>query len=349
MKPLVSILIPAYNAEQWIGYTLESAIAQTWPRREIIVANDGSTDRTAEVAHRFASKGVRVVTTGNEGLSGAVNNAYRHCQGDYLQYLDADDLLAPNKIEQQLAALRPSDSRRVLLSSPMAYFYYRSRSAQFINNSLCQSLSPVEWLLRKMGENLHLQNATWLVSRELAEAAGPCWDKDLHYDQDGEYFTRVLVASEGTRFVPSTGIYYRIVGTNRVSHIGNSDKKKEGLLRSMKLHVKYLLSLEDSDRVRRACLVYMQNWCQYFYPERPDLFAVVQALAAQLDGHLETPRLRWKYAWMKPLFGWKVAKWAQTTLPQVKESWLRRWDKQMFDLETHQAPQLPINTTSAAS
>jgi len=337
MKPLVSILIPAYNAEQWIGYTLESAIAQSWPRREIIVANDGSTDRTAEVVHRFASKGVRVVTTRNEGLSGAVNNAYRHCQGDYLQYLDSDDLLAPNKIEQQLAALRPSDSRRVLLSSPMAYFYYRSRNAQFIHNSLCQSLSPVEWLLRKMGENVHLQNATWLVSRELAEAAGPWWDKDLHYDQDGEYFTRVLVASEGTRFVPNTGIYYRIVGTNRVSHIGNSDKKKEGLLRSMKLHVSYLRSLEDSDRVRRACLVYMQNWCQYFYPERPDLFAAVQALAAQVDGHLETPRLRWKYAWLKPLFGWKAAKWAQTTLPQVKESWLRHWDKQMFDLETRQA------------
>ena len=165
MQPLVSILIPAYNAEQWIGYTLESAIAQTWPRKEIIVANDGSTYRTADVARRFASKGVRVVTTGNEGLSGAVNNAYRHCQGDYLQYLDADDLLAPNKIERKLAALSPSDSRRVLLSSPMAYFYYRSRNAQFIHNSLCQSLSPVEWLLRKMGENLHLQNATWLVSR----------------------------------------------------------------------------------------------------------------------------------------------------------------------------------------
>ena len=52
-----------------------------------------------------------------------------------------------------------------------------------------------------MSENLHMQNATWLVSRELAEAAGP-WDTRLHYDQDGEYFARVVLASEGTRFVP---------------------------------------------------------------------------------------------------------------------------------------------------
>ena len=50
MKPLVSILIPAYNAEEWIAETIQSAIAQTWPRKEIIVVDDGSRDRTAEVA-----------------------------------------------------------------------------------------------------------------------------------------------------------------------------------------------------------------------------------------------------------------------------------------------------------
>ncbi len=332
MKPLVSILIPAYNAEQWITYTLESAIAQTWQRKEIIVVNDGSTDRTAEVAQQFASKGVSVVTTANEGLSGAINNAYEHSQGDYIQYLDADDLLAPDKIERQLAALRRGDNRRMLLSSPMAWFHYRTRRARFVHDSLCQDLSPVEWLLRKMGENLHAQNATWLVSRELAEAAGP-WDKDLHFDQDGEYFARVLVASEGTRFVPDAGSFYRRVGTNRLSYIGNSDKKKEGLLRSMNLHVKYLRSLEDSDRVRKACLVYMQTWCGNFYPERPDLFAELQAVATQLQGRLEVPRLRSKYSWMKPLFGQKAAKWAQTTLPQLKQSSVIRWDRTMFSLE----------------
>ena len=161
-----------------------------------------------------------------------------------------------------------------------------------------------------MGENLHMQNATWLVSRELAEAAGP-WDTRLHYDQDGEYFARVLLASEGTRFVPGTGIFYRVTGSNSISYIGNSDKKKDSLLLSMKLHIQYLRSLEDSERVRKACLTYLQNWYGAFYPERPDIVAELQALAAQLQGHLEAPRLRGKYAWMKPMFGWKAAKWAQ--------------------------------------
>jgi glycosyltransferase involved in cell wall biosynthesis len=333
MKPLVSILISAYNAEEWIFCTLQSAVAQTWPRKEIIVVDDGSTDGTAEIARRFASKGVTVVSTGNRGLSAGQNHAYRLSKGDYIQYLDADDLLAPDKIERQLAALRESDSRRILLSSPWAPFYYRTRDAQFVRNSLWQDLSPVEWLLRKLSENLHMQNATWLVSRELADAAGP-WMEDLHYDQDGEFFARVLLASEGTRFVPGTGIFYRVTGSNRMSYLGNSGKKRDSLLLSIKLHMQYLRSLEDSERVRKACLTYLQNWYPNFYPERPDVMAELQSLAADLQGHLEEPRLRWKYAWMKPLFGWQAAKWAQMVLPQLKASCMRHCDKAMYRLGT---------------
>jgi glycosyltransferase involved in cell wall biosynthesis len=330
--PLVSILIPAYNAENSVADAIQSAVAQTWQRKEIIVVDDGSTDRTAEVARRFASKGVGVISTKNQGFSAAVNYAIQLSQGDYIQELDADDLLAPDKIERQLAALRQGDSRRVVLSSPWAPFYYRTRVARFVRNSLCQDLSPVEWLLNKMEQNLHMQNATWLVSRELAEAAGP-WDTRLHYDQDGEYFARVLLASEGTRFVPGTGIFYRAGPASRISYLGNSNKKKSSYLLSMKLHIQYLRSLEESERVRKACLTYMQKRYHNFYPDRPDDIAELQALAAQLRGHLEPPRLRGKYAWMKPVFGENAAKWAQRTLPEVKASLFRQWDRAMYGLE----------------
>lgn len=337
MKPLVSILISAYNAEKWIGYTLQSAVNQTWPRKEIIVVNDGSTDRTADIIRKFASKGVTFFSTENRGLSAAQNLGFSMSHGDYIQWLDGDDLLAPDKIERQLGALREEDSRRVLLSSPWAPFYYRTRGARFVHNTLWEDLSPIEWLLRKLGQNLHMQNATWLVSRELTEAAGP-WDTRLHYDQDGEYFARVLLASEGTRFVPETGIFYRMTTSNRISYIGNSNKKKDSLLLAMKLHIQYIRSLEDSDRVRHACLLYLQTWYDAFYPERADIVAQLQDLAAELGGHLEVPRLRWKYAWMKPIFGWRVAKWAQRALPQLKAFYLRHWDKAIFELgETSQA------------
>jgi len=332
LGPLVSIIIPAYNAEKWVGYAIQSAVDQTWPRKEIIVIDDGSKDRTAGVAREFVSKGVTVVSTANHGLSAAVNHGFRLCQGDYVQELDADDLLAPNKIELQLAALRPGESRRILLSSPWAPFYYRTGKANFIRNSLWQDLSPVEWLLRKMREGVHMQNATWLVSRELAKAAGP-WDESLRYDQDGEYFARVLLASEGTRFVPDTGVFYRASGTSSISYIGRSQQKRESLLRSMKLHIQYLRSLEESERVREACLAYLQIWYGVFYAEWPEYAGQLQALAAQLQGTLKPPPLRWKYAWMKPVLGWGAANWAQAAFPQFTAYCRRKWDKVMFKLE----------------
>jgi len=336
-KPLVSILIPAYNAENWIAYTLESVVGQTWPCKEIIVVNDGSTDGTEEVAKRFASRQLKVVSTENRGLSSAVNQAYRMSQGDYIQELDSDDLLAPDKIERQMNALQEGDGKRTLLSSPWGHFYYRTRRAQFVRNSLWNDLSPAEWLLRKMGENLHMQNATWLVSRELAEAAGP-WDENLQYDQDGEYYSRVLMVSDRTRFVAEARVFYRVSNSNRISYIGASDKKKTSLLRSMKLHVRYLRSLEESERVRKACLTYLQTWSGQFYPERPDMFAEIQALAADLGGRLEEPRLHRKYEWITPVLGSKAARWAQRVLPETR-SWVnRKWDKAMFQLESRTSP-----------
>jgi len=342
MKPLVSILIPAYNAQQWIGYTLESAVAQTWPHKEIIVVDDGSTDETAEVARTFASRQVAVVQTGNQGAAAARNYALSVSQGDYVQWLDADDLLAPDKIERQLAELCEGDSKRILLSGPWAYFYYRTRSAHFIPNSLWQDLTPVEWLTRKMSENLHMQPGGWLVSRELTEAAGP-FDTSLCFDDDGEYFCRVLMASERTRFVGDARVFYRVTPTSRVSYIGDSDKKKESLLRSMKLHIRYLLSLEDSERTRTACVTYLQNWYHNFYPERSDIVEELQSMARELNGHLAEPHLCWKYAWIRPIFGWKTAKSAQTALPQFKASCLRHWDKAMHRLEAG----LPPRTSKA--
>ena len=115
MKPLVSILIPAFNAETWVADTIRSALAQTWPRKEIIVIDDGSTDRTLVVARRFASKDVAVVTQKNQGAAAARNHALALSQGDYIQWLDADDLLSPDKIAKQIQAVDEMGSTRTLL------------------------------------------------------------------------------------------------------------------------------------------------------------------------------------------------------------------------------------------
>jgi glycosyltransferase involved in cell wall biosynthesis len=332
MKPLVSILVPAYNAEAWISDTLRSAIAQTWDRKEIIVVDDGSKDQTLGVARQFASDQLRVVTHKNQGAAATRNTAFSLCHGDYIQYLDADDLMAPDKITKQMEALGQSANKRTLLSGSWGHFIYRYYRTKFTPSALWCDLSPVEWLIRRMQFNLYMQTASWLVSRELAEAAGP-WDTRLLGDDDGEYFCRVLLASEGVRFVPEAKVYYRTSGSTSLSYIGHSDKQMTAQWCSMELHLRYIRSLEDSPRVRAACLTYLQDWLSCFYPDRPDLVKQAEEMAASLGGRLQPPALSWKYSWIAALFGRQQARRAQVFLPRVKWSLIRRWDKTLFQIE----------------
>src|SRR5438552_8333115 len=249
MAPLVSILIPAYNSERWIAETIKSALDQTWPRKEIIVVDDGSRDQTLATARRFASKTLAVISQENQGASAARNKALQLCQGDYIQWLDADDLLSPDKIQRQMEAAEKCESKLRLISCKWGDFLYRPMKARFVPTALWCDLDPLEWLLRKWEGNLHMQTATWLVSRELTEAAG-AWDTRLLGDDDGEYFFRVINASNGIRFIPQSRVYYRITPNSRLSHIGQSDRKMEAQFLGMKLQIESLLGREHSDRVR---------------------------------------------------------------------------------------------------
>jgi glycosyltransferase involved in cell wall biosynthesis len=334
MKPLVSILIPAFNAQQWIADAIDSALNQTWPQKEIIVVDDGSRDQTLSIARRFASAQVSVVTQVNRGPSATRNRAYSLCQGDYIQWLDADDLLAPDKVARQMEAADRNGSKRTLLSSPWGRFVYRPQKAKFIPTPLWDDLTPVEWLIRKLSLNVPMQTATWLVSRELTEAAGP-WDTRMLVNNDGEYFCRVLLACDGVRFVPEARVFYRNTGHDRVSYVGRSQQKIEALFLAMQLHIAYIRSLEDSERVRAACVKYLQDWLLHFYPERPDIVKEAQQLAATLGGRLEAPHLSWKYAWIQKSVGWPLAKRALMLARRSKWSVIRAWDRTLFRLESY--------------
>jgi GT2 family glycosyltransferase/peptidoglycan/xylan/chitin deacetylase (PgdA/CDA1 family) len=337
VRSLVSILIPAFNAQDWIADTLRSAIGQTWERKEIVVVDDGSTDRTLAIARQFESSTVRVVTQKNTGAASARNTALSLCHGDYIQWLDADDLLAPDKIARQMAELDQVESRKTLLSSEFGKFLHYWPHAEFIRTGLWEDLSPTEWLLRKMRDNLYMQTATWLVSRELSETSGP-WNTYMLSDDDGEYFCRVLLNSNGTRFVPGSKVYYRGFRSNSLAYVGRSDKKREALWLSMKLHIGYLRSLEDTSRTREACLAYLQRNLINFYPERSDIVGQAERVAAELGGQLRPPHLSWKYSWIRTAFGWKAAKNTAIQMREIRWSLENSLDKTISRVRRQNRP-----------
>lgn len=114
---VVSVVIPAFNAEHTLARTLESVLGQTHPALQVLVVDDGSTDGTAEVARAFERRDRRVhmLTQHNGGVARARNLGLQHAQADFVAFLDADDLWHPRKIERQLASL---------LANPAAGFVY---------------------------------------------------------------------------------------------------------------------------------------------------------------------------------------------------------------------------------
>src|SRR6478609_3973202 len=176
--PLVSILIPVYNAAPWLARTLESALAQTWPHLEIIVVDDGSRDGSVEVARRYAGPRLQVLTQANAGAAAARNHALRTARGDFIQYLDADDLLTPDKIAAQVAVLASNPGYLGICGTVHFDDGTPPEAGPLTESWVAQDHDdPVEWLIRLYGgdggRGAMVHPGAWLTPREVAVRAGP--------------------------------------------------------------------------------------------------------------------------------------------------------------------------------
>ena len=317
MGKIVSIIIPAFNAEKWIGPAIESAIAQTWSWKEIIVVDDGSKDSTLKIARSYASPVVNVVARENHGASSARNFGLSIAQGEYIQWLDADDLLAPSKIEMQMKAAEILHNSEILFSGSWGKFFSRPEMAVFSPNRLWEGLCPLEWLLRKMEYNLWMPPMVFITNRRLIESAG-VWNERLSLNDDGEYFSRVISRATKVCFVNEARCFKR--STIGLSHDANlSDTKLNSLWYSLSYDIEIVRSLTDDQRTKNACLALLNRWSIYFYPQRSDIIAQMQLLALGLGGLIEKPALPLKYRWIQKIFGWNAAKKAQFTLPLSRQ------------------------------
>lgn len=329
MADLVSILIPAYNAETWIAETIKSALNQTWINKEIIIVDDGSSDGTLQIAKIFESKTVKVKTQHNMGACSARNTALSLAQGAYIQFLDADDLLAPDKISQQLKGDNQGADSLVLLSAAWGKFFYYTHYAKFKPDSLWQDLGPSEWIHRKFNDNTFMTPSAWLVSRRLIDLAGP-WDERLSMDDDGEYACRLVSRSQCVKFVPEAKSYYRVGNVGTLSTI-RSDKALHSLFLSMRLSMEHLQSLEDSERTRLACLTYLNDYFELFYPDNAELVKSAHDLANSLNGELSMPIERFHLRVFGNIFGRKNAIKSKQVYNLLKVLALKTREKLLFN------------------
>lgn len=144
MNDLVSVVMPAYNQEAYIGEAIRSVLSQGYPSLQVVVVDDGSTDATAERAAAFGSV-VKLVRQENRGIYAAMNRAVQAAQGEWLTFLDADDLWTPGRLEKQFSAFQ-AQPHLASVYGHMQNFYSPETDAGFRAQVICEpNALPNPW------------------------------------------------------------------------------------------------------------------------------------------------------------------------------------------------------------
>ena len=314
MPPLVSIIIPCYNAESWVTEAIESCLKQTYSKLEIIVVDDGSTDGSLKIIQSFGER-IRLETGPNRGGNVARNRGFAMSKGSFIQYLDADDILDSRKIEMQINRLLQSTPDTVA-SAAWARFFDAPVNARFRPEPVWCDTTPIDWLVKAWHDSWMMPPHAWLTPRKLVEAAGG-WDESLVKYQDGEFFTRVLLRSAGIVFCPEARVYYRSGIPGSVSR-NTSGPAATSMLRYCELCAENLLKVENSPRTREAAAALFQHFIYDIYPAHGELTRLAEAKIASLGGIRLPLRESVVFNALAGVFGWKLARRMQNRFRKIR-------------------------------
>jgi len=256
-NPKVSILIPLYNSEAYIAETIDSCLNQTYKNIEIIIVDDGSSDNSLNIAQTYSHQysNITVETQKNSGAPVARNKAYVLSTGDYIQYIDADDLLHPDKIRLQIDILENLDTRALVFGRWGTF-------KKNIENVVWKDLpvnkdydDPKQFLIELWESGMAAITHLWLVPRVLVEESDG-WNENLTKNQDGEFFARIVYKSTKIVFVKNSIGYYRKDNTNSISS-QISKKALESTLKSFETYMELMKNdLNDRSVCNSLALVY---------------------------------------------------------------------------------------------
>jgi glycosyltransferase involved in cell wall biosynthesis len=207
--PLISVIIPAYNAEKTIQDTVQSVLNQTYSDIEIIVINDGSTDKTLECLSSISDARLNVFSYSNSGANPSRNRGLTHAAGDYVSFLDADDLWTPDKLDAQLNALKNHPTAAVAYS----WTNFIDESGKVLHSGSYVSASGN--VLAELAVVNFLENGSNPLIKKQAVLDVGGFDESLQACQDWDLWLRLAAKYEFVA-VSSPQILYR-VSTHSVS------------------------------------------------------------------------------------------------------------------------------------
>lgn len=296
----VSIIIPCYNKRAYVAATIESALAQTHPC-EVIIVDDGSTDGSLDEIKQYDGQ-VRWITGPNRGGCAARNTGIEMATGDYLQFLDADDILPPEKVATQLARLKEAPDDAIAVSG---WSYLQDDGTIAPPDHRCfwkDYPNGIDLLLDMWLDGGFFSPHPWLVPRALALKTGP-WNIELAADQDGEYFGRLLLHAGPVLFCDGASVLYRHPPEGAVSR-DKSRRAAESRMRALDILADQILSRRNDHAALIACF---SRVCKVAYALRdePGVMDWATTWERRLGVRAVSPSLPPLTRWLVSLLGVK--------------------------------------------
>lgn len=280
--PLVSVIVPVYNAEDFISECLDSLIRQTYKNLEIIIIDDGSTDATRQVILEYKERYKNIIYfhQKNEGCSSAKNKGLQFARGSYIQYLDADDLLSLDKIEHQVDAIKGLDDAIAVCKTVMFEITSKKETGIEIDTdflySTNDSLSFILNLYGINGKNGMIQPNSFLTPKTIIDSINN-WNTSLSPspDEDGEYFCRALLRAKHIIFTEGINYYRKIPSKPSLSK-QKSLAHAKGAIQSVLLKKNHILSKVNTLEVRKLFAIHLAQ-CAYLYTKAyPELIKEIK-------------------------------------------------------------------------
>ena len=303
--PLVSVIIPLYNYGQYIEASINSVISQTYKNLQIIVVNDGSTDNSLEVARSIKDSRIEIVNSEkNQGNSKTMNLGLQHVKGEYIKYIDADDMMNPEHIEEQLKLI--IDKNNEIASCKWGRFTGSIDKTVIVPERTWKSMDTMTWIKTALSQDYEMTGSClWLIPKKIADKAGS-WNEELNVNNDFEYSTRILMAADKVNFSANSMIYYRDTPGSVTRVKGH--RYYTGLYNAGREAVKTLLHWENSPEMRRLLANRFQIILYDMYPQFKDLQKKLLQQIEELGGSsVKLPESK-KVKLVADIIGWKLTK-----------------------------------------
>lgn len=301
--PLISILIPLYNAEQYIEETITRALEQTYSNIELIIVDDHSTDQSLSIAQKYACNNIHIYTNPKKGGNAARNYAFQMSKGEYVKFMDADDYCSKDMVEKQLKAILEKGTQKSLAFSPVEMLY-PDGSLVVPHREIDKDYFPGIELLIDIwkGKGWNCPHCH-LMHRSLVTLAKG-WDETIIKNRDGEFFARIASLADKALSVKDTYAYWRQTG------IGVSTKRSieshASMLKSYDIISSLILHYKDSTDNRKICAKYISFFVYQYYPEIKPLLPEIDKLLLKLKQPLILPNRKILII-LKFILGWKRA------------------------------------------